>query len=121
VSATFDSESKYIATASADHTVGIWNASTGEQLARLPHDDRASAVAFSNDGKYLATACDDAIVRIWQWRPNDLEQEAKVRVMGNLTYEEWQEYIGNDPYQETFDDLGWRELSIRDPFDEEDN
>src|SRR6266487_6197734 len=118
VSATFDGESKYIATASADHTVGIWNAYTGEQLACLPHDDRAYAVAFSKDGRYLATACDDSIVRIWQWKQDDLEKEAKLRLMGNLTCEEWQEYIGNEPYQETFVDLGWRELPQKDPFDE---
>jgi WD40 repeat protein len=119
ISATFDSEGKYIATACSDHTVGIWNAHTGEQLACLQHGDRVYAVNFSKDGRYLATACDDSLVRIWLWKQDDLEAEAKLRLTGNLTREEWQEYIGNEPYRETFIDLGWRKLPQEYVFDEE--
>ena len=119
VAAAFDNEGKYIATASSDHTVGIWDAQTGEQLARLVHDNRVYAVVFSKDGRYLATACDDFLVRVWLWKREDLEAEAKLRLTGNLTHEEWQEYIGNEPYRETFIDLGWRKLPRKDISDEE--
>ncbi|GCE12489.1 WD40 repeat domain-containing protein [Tengunoibacter tsumagoiensis] len=118
LAATFDCESRYVATASADWTAGIWNAATGEKIAQLPHDGRVTAVAFSKDGKYLATACDDFVLRIWQWKLSDLKKEAKIRLTGNLMPEDWKEYIGDEPYQEIFNDLGWRDLPPKDPFEQ---
>ena len=111
VAATFDSEGKYLALASDDHTVGLWDVYTGKQCTSLKHDRNVYALAFSKEHNYLATVCEDSILRIWLWKREDLEAEAKVRLIGNLTPEEWQEYLGHEPYRETFDDLGWRDLS----------
>jgi len=44
-----------IATAS-DNTARIWDATTGEQLLQVQHDDWVNEVAFSPDGTRIATA-----------------------------------------------------------------
>jgi len=41
------------------NTARVWEATTGEQLARMNHNAEVSSVAFSPDGKYRATASRD--------------------------------------------------------------
>jgi WD40 repeat protein len=43
--------------------VFVWNALTGQQVARLPGG--ATAGAFSPDGKTLATALPDGTIQLW--------------------------------------------------------
>ncbi|MEF3274842.1 MAG: serine/threonine protein kinase [Chloroflexus sp.] len=50
-----------------DYTVGVWNASTGEQITSLRgHESSVRTVAFSADGSLAATGSDDETVRIWR-------------------------------------------------------
>jgi WD40 repeat protein len=56
----------WLATASEDGTVRIWDAATGEHRATLVgHTDRVTAVAVAPNGTWLATASEDGTVRIW--------------------------------------------------------
>ncbi len=55
-----------IASASADHTVQVWNASTGQpQLFYNGHHDVVWCVAWSPDGTRIATGARDHSVQIW--------------------------------------------------------
>jgi WD40 repeat protein len=58
----FSSDGKSLATASADNSVRVWNADSGEQLRMLPLTG-ARSVAFSPDGRRLAAAGLDA--KVW--------------------------------------------------------
>jgi WD40 repeat protein len=63
---TFSSDGRLLATASADHTAGIWEVSSGRRLATLAHQGAVYGVAFSSDRRLLGTASDDHTAGIWE-------------------------------------------------------
>jgi WD40 repeat protein len=62
----FSPDGRYLATASNDYRVGLWEVSGGRRLATLAHREAVHAVAFSHDGNYLATASWDGTAGIWE-------------------------------------------------------
>jgi len=95
------SDGKYFATASSE-SAQVWDTFNHRKLARLPVN--SLHCAFSPDGKYLATASNE-IARLWLWRSEDLQKEACQRLGRNLTYAEWQSYMGNKDYSKTCEAL----------------
>ena len=65
-SVAFSPDGQYLATATQDGVVRIWQAKTGQELRKWPaHETNATGVAFSPDGRYLATGGWDATVKVW--------------------------------------------------------
>ncbi|MEH1862447.1 MAG: WD40 repeat domain-containing protein, partial [Nostoc sp.] len=65
-SVAFSPDDKIIASASADNTVKLWNASTGKEITTLNgHSNLVNSVAFSPDGKTIASASADKTVKLW--------------------------------------------------------
>jgi GTPase SAR1 family protein len=59
-------DSQFLASASADRTIRIWNRREGKQEAILEgHTDHVTSVCFSFDGSILASKSTDGTVRLW--------------------------------------------------------
>ena len=65
-SVAFSPDGEYLATATKDGFVRIWQAKTSHELRNWrAHQEQARAVAFSPDGRYLATGSADKTVKVW--------------------------------------------------------
>ena len=74
-SATFSPDDNYIATASGDKTVRLWEANSGRELRALEgHADEVRSVAFSPNGKHVLSGSWDKTARIW-----DVETGKEIR------------------------------------------
>jgi WD40 repeat protein/energy-coupling factor transporter ATP-binding protein EcfA2 len=100
----FSSDGKYVATACYDNTARIWDVATGKGISVLPHDGLVDFVVFSPDAKYVALASYNT-VRLCMSNTKDLITEASNRLTRNLNQEEWEQYMGDEPYHKTFPNL----------------
>jgi len=64
-SARFNSNATQVATSSADYTVKIWNALTGDELQTFSHGKIVKTANFSHDDKLLVTGGLEKIIRVF--------------------------------------------------------
>ena len=101
----YSPDGQWVASGSYDHTLRVWEAATGREVARMKHEHSVHAVAFSSDGRWVASGGEDNVVQVWLWQSKDLIAEACARLPRNLTQEEWRQYLGDEPYHPTCPNL----------------
>jgi WD40 repeat protein len=87
LSAAFSPDERYLGIGSEEGVVHVFETARPEnEIARLQHDGRVTAIAFSDDGKYVATGSSDESathpLRVWLLQPADLLAEAAARLKG---------------------------------------
>ena len=65
-SVVFSPDGQLIATASEDNTARVWDARTGEEMARMYHEGIVQVALFSPNGELIATASTDNSVGLWK-------------------------------------------------------
>lgn len=65
ISGTAGASSRFRYTDSGIGNASIWEVSTRQRLARLPHPGTVMSIDYDGTGKHLATACVDGIVRVF--------------------------------------------------------
>ena len=65
-SVAYSPDGTRIASGSWDHTVRLWDVTTGRPIGEpLRHDNSVTSVAFSSDGTRIASGSSDKTVRLW--------------------------------------------------------
>ncbi len=75
-------ERRWLAAATANHAVEVWELASGNKLATLAgHKNRIVALGFRSDGRLLASASWDGTARIW-----DLDTGTEIRRLDHKSY-----------------------------------
>ncbi|KAG5508155.1 hypothetical protein JKF63_05409 [Porcisia hertigi] len=65
INAIFSSDGKYLATASKDKTMILWDVMTAKRLLTFAHPKVVICCCFSPDSKYIMSGCQDRVCRLW--------------------------------------------------------
>ncbi|KIJ63860.1 hypothetical protein HYDPIDRAFT_112837 [Hydnomerulius pinastri MD-312] len=64
---------EHVITCSWDHTIRVWDTTTGEEDGTpMEHDDWVNDIAITKDGKRIVSVSDDGWVRVWEVETHEL-------------------------------------------------
>jgi WD40 repeat protein len=109
-SIAFSPEGKILTSGSIDGTIILWDITDLNLPSQIGvpltgHEYAVNSVAFSPDGKTLASGSSDGTIILWDIDIESWKKRLCQIANRNLTKEEWQQYIGDEPYQKTCENL----------------
>jgi WD40 repeat protein len=105
ISLAFSPNGELLASGSEDKGVVLWDVKAQQQmgLRLVRHADKVRALAFSDDGKTLFSGSFYGDIGVWNLDFNSVSTRCRTRVNRNLSAEEWRVFMGDRPYQKTWD------------------
>lgn len=98
----YNLDGSLLASASADQSVILWDAPNQRRIWPLTgHTAVVTSVAFSPDNKTLASGSFDGTIILWDVSLDSWRNRACALAGRNLTEDEWQQYLPDEPYRET--------------------
>ena len=81
----------------------LWDLATHRAYAAPleGHQQAVTSIAFSPDSKTLVSGSDDRTLIAWNVDAESWIQQACAIANRNFSCEEWQEFLGDEPYQAT--------------------
>ncbi|MBT8199238.1 MAG: hypothetical protein KJO36_01855, partial [Acidimicrobiia bacterium] len=102
----WNNDESRILTTAGDDTTRMWDADSGEIIAVLDgHREAVLKGVWNQDESRILTASGDSTARQWYADIDDLVEAACDRAVRNMTFDEWQTFIGDRPYRPTCPDL----------------
>lgn len=100
--AAWNADGTVLATTSWDYTARIWDAANGNELAVIAgYFDTVRHAAWSPEGDRLVVTSWGEPARLFDVPLLDMLNRACSRVVRNLSVAEWEQFMGDRPYQET--------------------
>ncbi len=96
-------DDRWLATVSFDNVARLWDIHAKREYSYLQFKEGLEAVTFTKNGGLLVAH--GSFLTLEPWRTADLIEDLCTRLDRNLTYEEWRQYLGNDPYRQTCPNL----------------
>ncbi len=83
--------------------VRLWDGASGQPIGQplVGHDGVVWDLAFGPDGQTLVSGGDDGAIILWNVSLEWWQASACAIASRNLTRDEWQQYLGSEPYHET--------------------
>jgi WD40 repeat protein len=105
-SVVFNQAGTMLATGSRDRSIALWDIATRQIIGtRLEgHRDVVRSLAFSSDDNMLVSGAELSPIMVWNVGTDWWRAEACRRAGRSLTWNEWQQYMGDEPYRATCPD-----------------
>ena len=102
----FSEDARFLATASFDASVRLYNMSNlyEQPIEMKDHNSWAWSIAFHPDGNKLVVGCVDKLIRIWPTSIHFMAEQLCDKLKRNMTGREWERYVSpldDIPYQRT--------------------
>ena len=100
----FSSDNQFIATASSDKTVRLWNVKnlTDQPITLTDFDQWAVSLSFSPDNSKILVGTERNQVKVFPTNRDDMSGIlCEKYITRDMTQKEWTTYVGNLPYEKT--------------------